>query len=324
MKLKRYEKYSREDVHNIFAPNENFTNGAGSWGLHGIIDLGNKNYIFFVTLGTKVGKYKFEEGIDTEGILSWQGQPHQGLEDKKIKDFINHNPEKNTIYLFYRIKSEEKYIYVGQLKYLNHDDTREKPIYFKWRILDFDYDKIKSLGINLTENKDYEKLLDKKVVLAEKPKKPVIKGNNSSNFYHNIYINEDNYLERKHVGDKGEEAVLKYEKEKLKKINRDDLSEKVKLTRETKGNAAPYDIDSFDLNGNPIYIEVKTTLTDFYNTIYISAPEVQFSHDNSQNYYLYRLYDYDKETGVFQYFIQNGQITESMLEVNSYYLKLDK
>ena len=46
--LIRYEKYSRKDIHDIFSPSTKFIQGAGSWGLQGIIRVPGTehDYIF--------------------------------------------------------------------------------------------------------------------------------------------------------------------------------------------------------------------------------------------------------------------------------------
>ena len=142
--LERYAMYSRKDVHDVFAAETNFQEGCGIWGLHGIIRIPNtKDYIFFVTYGTKRGEHKFVEGIDENGIVSWQSQPRQNFKSPDIINFINHNENINNIYLFKRnSRREAKYMYLGKLKYIEHDLNKENPVWFKWQILDW-------------ENKDY-------------------------------------------------------------------------------------------------------------------------------------------------------------------------
>jgi hypothetical protein len=89
-KLIKYKDYSRKEVHDIFAPKANFTLGAGKWGLWGIIDIPDrkKDYIFFVTYGRRQGDHEFDEHITEDGILTWQSQPSQKLENKDINLLI--------------------------------------------------------------------------------------------------------------------------------------------------------------------------------------------------------------------------------------------
>jgi len=55
-KLELYKDYSREAVHNIFSPESAFTPQAGTWGLHGWVELPGrpKDYVFLVTIGHAV------------------------------------------------------------------------------------------------------------------------------------------------------------------------------------------------------------------------------------------------------------------------------
>ena len=47
--LELYEEYSREEVHDIFAPLTSFTLQRGTWGLHGIVlSLNVLEILFFL------------------------------------------------------------------------------------------------------------------------------------------------------------------------------------------------------------------------------------------------------------------------------------
>jgi hypothetical protein len=77
-------------------------------------------------------------GITSDGVLSWQSQPRQDLKNKTILDLISHNDITDNIYLFLREDKKSDYKYLGKLAYLNHDTSREKPVYFQWQLLDWD------------------------------------------------------------------------------------------------------------------------------------------------------------------------------------------
>ena len=138
-KLERFKKYSRKDIHDIFSPHTNFTAGAGYWGISGIIKVPNtsKDYIFLVTYNQRTDTHIFEEGIDENGVLTWQSQPAQTLETPQIKELIKHNHLKDNIYLFLRKSKKEDYEYMGCLAYIEHDNQREKQVHFKWQVLDW-------------------------------------------------------------------------------------------------------------------------------------------------------------------------------------------
>ena len=70
IKLELGHQYSREDVHSIFSAHTEFTRQSGSWGLHGIVKVPNrdKDYVFFVTYGQEQGGHEFDEGITNDGV----------------------------------------------------------------------------------------------------------------------------------------------------------------------------------------------------------------------------------------------------------------
>lgn len=136
--LKLYEDYSRQQVQQTFAPEDSFTRGAGLWGISGIVPIPKRpgDFVFFVTFSQEWGGHTFDEGITEEGILTWQSQPSQSLDMPQIKQFINHDESKNSIYLFLRTKRSGSYTYLGRLKYISHDLERENPVYFQWQIIE--------------------------------------------------------------------------------------------------------------------------------------------------------------------------------------------
>ena len=132
--------YSRKNIHSIFSPQTKFTPQAGTWGLHGIIKIPNRerDFVFIVTYGQSQGEHNFDEGITADGVLSWQSQPSQDLSNKIIIQIINHDDITDNIFLFLREDKKSDYKYLGKLAYLDHDTQREMPVYFQWQLLDWD------------------------------------------------------------------------------------------------------------------------------------------------------------------------------------------
>lgn len=95
---------------------------------------------------------------------------------------------------------------------------------------------------------------------------------------------------KKDIGNRGEIAILQYEKDRLNNLGLNNLAENVSIA---ENDAIGYDIISFDDNGNEIHIEVKTNsgnsdkLMEFYLT------ENEFNkmiEDPTYNiYYLYSI-----------------------------------
>jgi len=149
--LELYLEYSRKDVHDIFSPETPFTPSNGTWGLHGIVDIPKKpgDYVFFVTFGQHQADHIFDEWITEEGVISWQSQPRQSFDDRRIKEFIHHNYKRNLIHLFLRTQRTTNYTYLGKLGYLIHDPKHEKPVYIYWQLLDWPIPVIVLNRINL-------------------------------------------------------------------------------------------------------------------------------------------------------------------------------
>jgi len=108
------------------------------------------------------------------------------------------------------------------------------------------------------------------------------------------------------LGLKGEKGILNYEKESLHKNRRSDLAEKVKHISEDEGAGTGFDILSFNFNGNPKYIEVKTTRGGKKTPFFLSENEVAFMEHEPENCCIYRLYNFNDEKGTGSLIVANG------------------
>ncbi len=304
------ELYSREEIHSIFSPDTTFTKGSGSWGNHGIVSIPNRenDFVFIVTYGQTVGSHTFDEGITSEGVLSWQSQPSNKLVDARIQKLINHNEINDNIYLFLREDEGLDYKYLGRLKYLSHDYEREKPVYFQWQLLDWP---TKKTHKNDEASSKKPNFIPGKIKLSKD--NPVKKNVGTTLEEFRTKKSPDYALKEKNnkkLGDLGEELVLKYEKEKLMSLNRNDLAEKVLHVSKIEGDGAGYDIKSYDINGSIMYIEVKATRGNINTDFFMSPREIKFSKKNKNSFFLYRVFDINKENDGKFYIVQ-GDITET-------------
>jgi len=104
--------------------------------------------------------------------------------------------------------------------------------------------------------------------------------------------------ERADIGLKGELFVVDYEKERVSQFssNSDKI---VAHLSQLQGDGLGYDISSQnDKNGQIRYIEVKTTKNGLDTPFYMSENERKFFklHESNDNAYIYRVYDFDKES----------------------------
>ena len=254
-------------------------------------------------------------------------QPSQTLKDSRIIDFINHDYLKNNIYLFLRTSDKEDYSYMGLLAYVDHDNQREKPVYFKWQILDWDGSRQSEFFRHKKiEKYDTEKIDTKNFMLKLKEdfadysyNEEIRKGKSTDEFYRNYNINFEGEIKKNsELGKKGEDIVVEYEKLNLIAEGRRDLAAKVFATRKIAGNAERFDVISYDKYGNEKYIEVKTTKGGLNNIFHISENEVQFSEKYQDKYYLYRVYNFDVKTMSADLVIVKGKVNRDMLQAQNY------
>jgi hypothetical protein len=118
-----------------------------------------------------------------------------------------------------------------------------------------------------------------------------------------------NNIDNKRIGDLGELWALKYEIEKLRESGQYNLIDKIKHTAKDEGDGTGYDIQSFDGNGQKIYIEVKTTKGGKNSTFYITRTELERSKIEKENFYLYRLYNYNEDNDTADILIIKGDLT---------------
>lgn len=128
--------------------------------------------------------------------------------------------------------------------------------------------------------------------------------------YHRSPI-KTNYLEREQknqrLGYLGEELVLEYEKWQLISLGKENLADSVRWISKEEGDGAGFDILSRNLNGTDKYIEVKTTKLAKETPIFFSKNELDFSLENSGNFYLYRVFNFEEQAKMFT---RNGALNQ--------------
>jgi hypothetical protein len=324
--LDLHSDYSRRSVHAIFSPDTTFVPQAGTWGLHGIVDVPDRpgDYVFFVTFGQTQGSHQFEEFITEDGVLSWQSQPRQGLNDSRIRDFMNHQEEVNNIHLFLRTDKRRDYTYLGRLKYLDHDPTKERPVYFQWQILDWPpaAEVIRRANLMLsaalppsvTGTAITAPIVTHALTVAGVP---AGRARGTANAGKAARARRPDYIANQAANQKlgllGELLVIRMEQERLNIACLPELAAKVRHVSVLENDTAGYDVLSFDDDGSRRFIEVKTTRGSADADFFLSANELAFAALHTDNYHLYRLYDYVDETDSAKYFVLKGDVRVSKL-----------
>lgn len=110
-------------------------------------------------------------------------------------------------------------------------------------------------------------------------------------------------------GQIGEELVIGYEIDQLRKNGRKDLIKYVHKVKDGNG----FDIESRNLDETIKYIEVKTTTGDENAMFSITDNEVAFSDKFQKSYSLYRLFNLDKENRVAEFHEYKGNVRQHFL-----------
>lgn len=146
------------------------------------------------------------------------------------------------------------------------------------------------------------RLIKVNIPLSPKRYEVILRGSSTN------YI--ENAREKKNVGDGGEDLVMKYEMEKLKRLG---IKKKPEHISRSKGDGLGYDILSYDEEGKPMYIEVKTTKSGSKTNFYVTINELTCSIDNKENYYLYRLFDYEPNKDKAKMIVERGSLDDKCI-----------
>lgn len=118
-----------------------------------------------------------------------------------------------------------------------------------------------------------------------------------------------NYLEleakNSSLGRAGEDYIIEFERERLWRAGKRTLANRIEHVSETRGDHAGFDILSYEISGKERLIEVKTTRFGQLSRFFVSANEVEVSEVNKGNYFLCRLFDFDKQP---KFFVLSGSL----------------
>jgi len=102
------------------------------------------------------------------------------------------------------------------------------------------------------------------------------------------------------LGRAGEERVLAHERSSLTSAGRDDLAKAVRWIADEDGDGAGYDIASFNPDGSPRLIDVKTTNGWERTPFYISRNELAVADERRAEWSLIRLWNFTREPKAFE------------------------
>nr|WP_314470597.1 DUF3883 domain-containing protein [uncultured Sphingomonas sp.] len=102
------------------------------------------------------------------------------------------------------------------------------------------------------------------------------------------------------LGRAGEERVVLHERSSLAAAGRDDLADRVRWVSDRDGDGAGYDIASFEIDGRPRLIEVKTTNGWARTPFHISRNELAVSEEHRRDWCLVRLWNFARDPRGFE------------------------
>lgn len=112
------------------------------------------------------------------------------------------------------------------------------------------------------------------------------------------------YVERDHrnrdLGLRGEEMVVRVEREGLVRAGRGDLAERVQWTSQEVGDGVGYDIESYDHHGAKRLIEVKATNHHDRFPFMVTRNELAVSETHAPEYALVRVFDFSRAPRFFE------------------------
>jgi hypothetical protein len=102
------------------------------------------------------------------------------------------------------------------------------------------------------------------------------------------------------LGRAGEERIILHERSALAAAGRDDLADRVRWVSDQDGDGAGYDIASFEADGRPRLIEVKTTNGWERTPFHISRNELAVSEERRRDWCLIRLWNFARDPRAFE------------------------
>ncbi len=102
------------------------------------------------------------------------------------------------------------------------------------------------------------------------------------------------------LGRGGEERVVLHERSSLAAAGRSDLADRVRWVSDQDGDGVGYDIASFEIDGRPRLIEVKTTNGWERTPFRISRNELAVSEEHRRDWCLVRLWNFARDPRGFE------------------------
>lgn len=110
--------------------------------------------------------------------------------------------------------------------------------------------------------------------------------------------------------------MVEYERWRLRELGAEQLASKVDWVATSKGDGLGYDVLSYEMDGTPKHIEVKTTAFGISTPFFLTNIELEFAKRTSEQFHLYRLFEFRREPKLFS--LVGNPRTHCLLDPVSY------
>ncbi|MDE1820879.1 MAG: DUF3883 domain-containing protein [Euryarchaeota archaeon] len=118
------------------------------------------------------------------------------------------------------------------------------------------------------------------------------------------------------LGRAGEEFVLDLEQRRLNAAGLSDLARRIVHVSKEVGDGLGYDLRSFNDDGEPSLVEVKTTRLGPHAPFFLSAGELDFARSCEEEYRIARVFRFGSAPGLF--FLKRIDLSSLRMEAQQY------
>jgi hypothetical protein len=102
------------------------------------------------------------------------------------------------------------------------------------------------------------------------------------------------------LGKAGEQFVVEFERDRLRRAGRDDLADNVRWVADLDGDGYGYDVRTFEPDGEERLLEVKTTCGHERTPFWLTRREVDVAEQRSDIYRIRRVFHFRNNAQMFQ------------------------
>lgn len=130
--LEIQQRYSRDDVAQAFGEDH----GRGGKWMSGVVPVGDDELALFITLDKSgySGEHRYEDAFESPSRLRWQSQTRASPDNAWGQKHIEGGPDRRPHHLFVRSAKGDKFVYCGQVRYLDHESANPMTVW--WELLD--------------------------------------------------------------------------------------------------------------------------------------------------------------------------------------------